>query len=83
MPTISQFWVAEAVRLIQNCTILCNHSANLCYQCKFLISDCKIVLSHFGGGKTFTGKTNMVAKGSANSCNISLKFDIASKMSVN
>ena len=73
----------RAVRLIPNCTILCYHIANLCYQCKFLISHCKIVLSHFGGRKTFTVKTKKAAKGSANSCNISLKFDIASKMSVN
>ena len=43
----------RAARLIPNSAISCYHSANVCYQCKFLLSLCKFV---------FTGKANIANK---------------------
>ena len=62
-----------AVRLIPNSAILCyhsanmyHHSANLCY--------------HILAGKNLHGKNKYGGQGSANSGNISLKFEVNSTL---
>ena len=78
----------RAVRLIPISAILCYHSAHLCYQYKFQLSQCKFVLTHFGGKKPSREKQiwrPRLGKLREHFLKIwsEFYFDTASKMSVN
>ena len=66
-------WLS-AVRLIPNSAIMCYHSANLC-----LVISANFCY-HILAGKTLHGKNKYGGQGSANSANISLKFEVNSTL---